>query len=341
MPNYSSSPLERVFVGPQTVFRTIPNGSGTWTQTGVKLIPHNRVQFTPGNELVPAGFKTGTTGSMAGHLGRKGPGGWTLEAPIRPSGAAGTAPDMDMLLAGAFGAIGTVVAATSVTYNWTDAAYFFLLAAFNRTASTNTQRWAWGSIVTELSLNLGSGDLIASFSGKNGYVMLSDNFANEDSVAKAGLTVALTEPTSPSIVGANVLAYGGSVTFGGSAVAEFQSANIVISTGRDLASVYQDQYPLAPVLGRHQIMLRSLRCLDSDGAALTTVKNAALNKTAMDVVVPVGTTAGYIITHTLKQVQFGNATITENGAEFDVEFGDSPAHVSGIGNLDDYKMVLT
>lgn len=341
MPNYSSSPLERFFIGPQTTFRTIPNSTGTWTQTGVKLIPHNKVSFTPGNENVPNVSKTGTTGQMAGHLGRKGPGGMTVEFPLRPSGAAGTPPDSDVILAGAFGAIGTVVASTSVTYNWTDALYFFLSAVFNRTANTCTNRWAWGSVVTELSLNLGQGDLIASVTCKNGYVMLSDNFANEDTVAKAGLTAALTEPSSPSIVGANVLSYTGSASFGGSAVAEFQSANIVITTGRDMSSAFQDQYPLAPVLGRHRIALRSLRFLDSDGGALTVVKNAAQSKSPLDVVITVGTTAGYITTHTLKQVQFGNATFTENGAEVDVEFGDSEANVSGIGLLDDYKIAFT
>jgi hypothetical protein len=341
MPNYSSSPLERVFIAPQTVLRTIPNSAGAWTNTGAKLIPHNKLTLTPGNELVAAPYKTGNTAMMAGHLGRKAAT-WSLEAPIRPSGSAGTPPDIDMLLATVMGAIGSVSAGVSVTYNWTDVPYFLLMLAFNKANTTNTQRWAFGSICTELSLNLGGGDLVGSFSMKSVYAVYSDNFSAEDTIGKAGLTAVPTEPGSPTIAGANILAYTGSASFGGSSVAEFLTGNIVISTGRDLvADGYADQYPFAPVLGRHMVNLRSLKFLDSDGAALSTVKQAAFTKTPLNVVIVTGTAAGYIITHTLKGVQFGNATISENGAQFDVDFGDSPAHTSGIGNLDDYQMVLT
>jgi hypothetical protein len=54
-----------------------------------------------------------------------------------------------------------------------------------------------------------------------------------------------------------------------------------------------------------------------------------------------GTAAGYIITHTLESVQFGNARFTETGSGVDVDFDDSPAHASALANIDEYKIALT
>jgi hypothetical protein len=178
--------------------------------------------------------------------------------------------------------------------------------------------------------------------GKCVYVVISDNFANEDSIAKAGYTAVPTAPAGPPLVGNLVLPFGGTTSFGGSAVAEFRSASISISSAKDLrADGFTDAYPDAIVQGRRRVSLTSLKCADSDGAALSTVKQAAFSKTAMNITIVQGATAGYIATHTIKGVQFGNAVINESGNAFDVDFGDSPGHASALANTDEYVLSFT
>jgi hypothetical protein len=178
--------------------------------------------------------------------------------------------------------------------------------------------------------------------GKCVYVMMSDNFANEDAIAKAGYTAVPTVPVSPTLTGNIVTPFSGTTSFGGSAVAEFRSASVSITTAKDLrADGFTDGYPDAIVQGRRKISLTSLKCADSDGAALSTVKAAAFNKTVMNLTIVQGATAGYIATHTFKNVQFGNAVINETGNAFDVDFGDSPAHASALANTDEYVLAFT
>lgn len=321
----------------------LPNATGAPTMTTAVLMPDTKVTLTPFNELIEADYKTGTGSMLAGILGRKGPGSWSIEAPLRPSGVAGTAPQLDALLAGAFGATATLVASTSATYNLLDTFSPFAIFLFNLLATTNSQQWAFGCVPSSLTINIGgTGYLKVTASGKCVYVMFSDNFSNEDTIAKAGYTAVPTVPASPTLTGNIVTPFGGTTSFGGSAMAEFRSASVSASTGKDLrADGFATAYPDAIVQGRRKVSLNSLKCADSDGAVLTTIKNAAFNKTALNITITQGTTAGYITTHTFKQVQFGNAVINENGSAFDVDFGDSPAHASALANTDEYVLAFT
>lgn len=343
MSNFSSSPLVRLFAMPQTSLLALPNSTGTPTMTTAKLLPHTKADFTPFNELIEADFMTGTGSELAGILGRKGPGTVAIEVAMRPSGAAGTAPDADGVLASIFGATATLVASTSATYNLTDTIYPVAFFLFNRVATTNTQIWAFGCVPTDATLNIGgAGYLKLTANYKCVYVMYSDNFANEDTVAKAGYTAVPTEPSSPTVAGSIITPFAGTITIGGSSCPEFRSASLSIATGKDLrADGYLNAYPDAAVQGRRKVVLKSLKFADSDGAVLATVKNAAMNKTALDVVIAQGVTAGSIMTSTVKAVQFGNATITQNGAAIDVNFADSTAHASAIGSTNDLIISCT
>ena len=328
---------------PQTSLRALPNASGTPTLTTAVLMPDTKVTLTPFNELIEADYKTGTGSMLAGIQGRKGPGSWSAEAPVRPSGVAGTAPQMDALLAGLFGATATIVASTSATYNLVDTFSPFAIFLFNLLATTNSQQWAFGCVPSSATINIGgAGYLKITANGKCVYVMFSDNFANEDVTAKAGYTAVPTVPASPTLTGNIVTPFTGTTSFGGSAMVEFRSASVSIMCAKDLrADGFTDPYPDAIVQGRRKVSLTSLKCADSDGAVLTTVKNAAFNKTTMNVTIVQGATAGSITTHTFKNVQFGNAVINESGSAFDVDFGDSPMHATALANTDEYVLAFT
>src|SRR6185312_17312482 len=112
---------------------------------------------------------------------------------------------------------------------------------------------------------------------------------------------------------------------------EFISAQISGTTGRKLR-MDGGKYPTAMVQGVRNVILRSLKLADSNGAALAANKNAAASKTPGDIVIVQGGVATFTATHTLKSVQLGNYSFSENGEGLDITFDDSPAHTSAVGS---------
>jgi hypothetical protein len=242
------------------------------------------------------------------------------------------------------------VAATSVTYNTKDHTASNLvppvaLALFNESGSGNTVQFGYGGVIQNWSISVGgNGSVRITFDGMFFYVLESDNFASEDTVGKGGLTAFPTEPNSPALAGNIIPAFAASITFGGSAVAEFRSATIKGTTGRELRMDGVGPYPDVSISqGRRKVSLSSLKFADSDGAALITVKNAGRSKSPLDMVSVQGNVAGYILTHTLKQIQFpaDAHSYSENGNSIDVDFGDAPAHASALANTNEYTLALT
>jgi hypothetical protein len=346
MANYSSAPLRSVVVVPQASLRTIPNTSGAASFTNAALIPHDDVKIspTPGVVLEEAQYKTGDGSMLTGIQGMKGPWAVSLTAPVRMSGAAGTVPGMDTILAAIFGKASTVVASTSVTYGLADAVLPFCLYLFDRVGTTLTQQVAWGIVPRTATLNIGGrGFFKVVMAGDACYNLISDNFANEDTIGKAGLTAFPAFP-SVSLAGNVIDAYGNgsSITFGGTGAIDFRSGQLEIQTGKILrADGFQDLYPDIAIPGRRKVSVKSLTFANSDAAVLTTVKNASISKAALDVVIVLNNVAGYIATITIKQVQFGGAEITESGENVNCVFGDSPAHETALAALNDITIVLT
>lgn len=340
---FSSSAPIRVYTGPQTTLRTIPNSSGTWTTTGVKWAPHVSIDMPTATELVQPTFKIGSGGKLAGIPGRQG------GAPVRGqfafflSGTAGTLPDLDNMLAAIFGKVATVAAGVSVTYGFGFATLPFIIAVYNRIDAASTNRLSWGNIPTRATLNLGGGGyFMIDYEGVAGYTLISDQFSSEPSVAKAGLTTFPAEPTAAA-VGNIILPYNGSATFGGAATAEFISAQLEISTGAASRNDgFADSYTFATFPGTHVVTLKSMKCADSTGTALAAIKKASVTKVPMDVVlVQSGSGAGYTATHTIKGVQFGNAHWNENGNALDIDFDDSTASESSYTATDAYSVAFT
>jgi hypothetical protein len=339
----SSSPLRRLWFQPQTTFNVIPNSSGTWTNTGAKFIPFTKADIRRVIAMIAADYKTGTGSMLSGIPGRASASG-SFSLPFMPSGAAGTVPQSDALLANIFGQAATVVASTSVTYNQADGPVSGLIAAlFNESNAGSSMQFAYGGAVGSFTLNIGGGgDLGIDADIQFVYDLESDNFANEDTAGKAGLTTYPAEPGSPTLTGNIIPSFlsTGQISIGGNSLVEFVSAQINGNTGRVLR--YDGgKYATAIVQGRRGISLRSLKMADTNSANLTTLKNLAASKSAVDVVIVQGGTAGYTVTHTLKSVQFGDSSFSENGAALDVDFGDSMAHASALANVNDYVLALT
>jgi hypothetical protein len=338
---FSSSPLRRLWLAPQTTFNAVPNSTGTWTDTGATMNPYTNANIQRMVGLIDADYKTGKASKLAGIAGRASAKGSFL-IPLVLSGAAGTAPMAGLLLKNAFG-VETVSEDTSVTYSQSDAAVAaFIAALYNESDSGCTDQFAYGGVVTDFTLNLG-GDGYLSIDANVDFVydLESDNFANEDTAGKAGLTTFPAEPSSPAFTGNIVPSFlSSSITIGGNALPEFVSAQIKVTTGRVLR--YDGgKYATAIVQGRRMAVLQSIKLADSNSSALTAVKNLAASKTASDVIAALGGAAGYTATLTAKSVQLGNASFVENGAGLDIQFEDSPAHASAVGNTDEITLALT
>lgn len=340
----SGAPLRRLYAQLNPTFGTVVNTSGTWADTTSKLVPHNSINIKRIIDLIEAEYKTGTGSMLTGTPGRVSAS-FSGEVPLMPSGAAGTAPNCNPILANIFNGTATLVSSTSATYNFVDGVSNPLtLAHFNEASSSHQQQFLHSGIIETFTINLGGGGYVTlSFDGKGLACLEKDYFSSEETTAKGGLTTFPAEPSSPALAGNQLGAFTASVTFGGTATAEFVSAQLKGNTGRSIRFDGVGRYATGVVQGRRGVALGSLKFADSDGAGLAAVKNAAATKTAMDVIIVQGSTAGYIMTHTLKSVQFGGDgfSISENGAGVDVDFGDGKAHASSLSGVNDYVLALT
>jgi hypothetical protein len=339
---FSSAVLRRLGFSPQTLLATIPNSTGTWTNTGFKFCPHTKADLRRIVAPIQADYKTGTGSMLAGIPGRKSASG-SVSCPFIPSGAAGTKPDLDLLLQNIFGVGATVVSSTSVTYNQADGASIPFCAAIFNESGGGTSQFGYGGTVGNFTLNVG-GDGYMAIDADFALLWLleTDNYANEDAAGKGGVTVAFpADPGSPAIAGAIVPSFvSTSISIGGNSLVELVSAQVSGDTGRRIR-MDGGVYGTAVVQGRRGVSLKSLKFADSAGANLATLKNLAASKAATDVVIVQGAGAGLIVTTTLKSVQFDNFSYSENGAGLDVDFSDSPAHASAVGSVNDIKIALT
>ena len=178
MPTYSGSWLDRVIVQTQTGgLRAFNNTSGTWTSTGAKIPRHYGLTMTQNNPVVPTPYKTGTRSTLVGVRGRRS-GTFSFSFPLIPNGAAGVVPDCDPLLAATFGQAGTVVASTSVTYNFLDNGFIpFGIFRYNKSGgSSPTNFYGGGCVVQRYTINLGGEYLTATVEGKALYIGDSQQF---------------------------------------------------------------------------------------------------------------------------------------------------------------------
>lgn len=339
---YGFGRLERAYAQIQTSFRTIPNTTGTWNSGTAKWIRHASLQLNPTLPVVEIPWKTGTRSRVTGTIGRKG-GTWSLPGiPVIPSGAAGTAPDLDPLFQAAFGGAGTNVPATSHTYNLIDTAVpSLVLASFQKTGGTLTNRLAWGCIVEQVDLVYNGDIFVANFSGSFAYMIDSDYFSSEDTVGKAGLTVSPAEPGSPSVNGSQLPGFGGTFTVDSQTGLAITSMGISIRTGNVLKNdAASDGYAFTALGGARSVSV-SLSVQDDDSAALQGLKNKSKTKAAITISAALGSTAGSIVTATANAVQLTQSQISDDQVGFTTNFGTSMAHATTISGTNDVVLQFT
>lgn len=327
---YSASALDAVYLLAQTANtpRTIAN------LTGAKFTRHQSCQFTQNRPVPPAPFKTGTRSQLIGIAGRTSAG-FSWSGPLIPNGVAATAPDTGVLLQSAMGAV------TGATYSFSDTVYLpFLLARFNKSGgSSPTHQIAGGCIAQRLTITGGGDHLMMSVDGASVAICDSTQFASYtgyDAISKFTLSAFPSEP-SASVNGSLINGFGGTATLDGNSHADLRGNwSVTINSGLEFAADgYSDGYPFAIVGGRRSVGLSNLHFIDNDGATLNNLKTKSFTKAAMDLVIVANNVAGSIVTITLKSVQLAPYQIVEDGAAFDINFGESMAHGSALASVDD------
>lgn len=344
----SSSRDRALFAQIQASPRVITNTSGTWTSTGTQKVRFNTFTNNANNAINAPTYKTGFRSRLLGVRGRQS-GGATLQKPFIPSGTAGTPPDDDPILASIFGAIGQVVASTSVTYAFNDIVKYLFLPEYNTTpgASSPTNSYLLGSVAQSCKFTGGGNflDYEVQFTSVGlGDSVNFSSYTGGDALLKGGLT---TYPALPTITtNGNVISGFGSgagFSIGGSALAEVRgTCEISINTGVEpIPDALNDAYPIAFVGGERQVSIANITCIDSDSTLLNSLKAASFSKAAVALAFVFGNVAGSIVTINLPNVQVGGITWQESGAALNIQFGDSIAVASTSALTDEFNMVCT
>jgi hypothetical protein len=346
-----NSPLiKRLFVQQQTsgAVTSFNNSSGTWTNTGAKLIKVDPqgARITKNAPYTTLPYVTGSQSVQAGVRGRKSAGFELRNIPIQPSGTAGTAPDADPIFQSIFGAAPTIVSSTSVTYAFSDfTALPISIFEFAHGSTTLTSTAAWGCIPQRVTLNYNSIFLNMDVSGVGGYVIDSAGFAGIDTQGQGGLTAFPVEPSSPTSNGSVLAGFGN----GWTATLDSQNESLKVRvqsvefmTGYNLiGDVYGSAYAVAPSYGIRRVGLK-ISALDDDSSALNDLKlKADTDGSLISCVIVAGTTAGSIFTVNLNNVQPNAFNLETSGDTINFDMPTSYANASTVGSANDCTVVFT
>lgn len=320
-----------------------PNSSGTATLAGTDAVRHIRLELPGfGGETIVSAAKTGALGRLAGIEGRAGGAAWRAELPFQLSGTAGTAPDMDPILEAIFGAAGTDSAGVSVTYALADAVPGLTLWSFRTvggSASNVAQRVAWGAMLDDFELTTAEGELVLRVGGTCSFALPSIGFASFSTAQKGGLSAFPSEPT-PSYAGNIIPGFIGSLTINAVNTFSVEQFSVRGRLNRSLRYAFGSRVPTVPIAGRREISC-SFRIFEENVAAVNTMRDLQRSKTAVDVSLVFGETAGYIATFALNGVVLSSETLDDSGTEYILSMADNPASMTNATTADELGLVLT
>jgi hypothetical protein len=335
MPNYVLSRNERIYLATETAFGTAV------APTGTDAVRHINARFKPVVQTLQRRDKTGTRSQSIGTKGRQ-HGTWSLNASLVHGADADDVPDYEPLYASAFGAAGTVTATTRVRYTLADTLKTFSAWIYRGDGTgTPNHEMAWGNIVRRITFNLGEDVAEFSAEGECAWVQGSKSFAGATTAEKAGQASFPAEPVSATTLGNLIAGFTGSITLGGSPIADIISAQIVMDTGAEVVKrTFGSRLPSGVEAGERMVTI-SFSIYNSDDAGLETLREAAESKTPVDAVIAVGDTAGGIYTFTVKQIQLESPDLEDGERRMVVQFPESRAYGTSLTAKDELQMDLT
>lgn len=327
-----------------SALRTVQNSSGVWTNTGTKKLRFTSFTMTPIRPVVDINYKTGNSSQPVGITGRASAT-FSGSLPLILSGAAGTVPDVDPILAHIFGQAGAVVASTSVTYSLSDSIITSCAFWYDKNnLATPSNMFLLGAIIKTWKLSFNGPFPMLQIDGEAVYAVDQTYFASfsgSDVIVKGGLTSYPVEP-SVATTGNAQAGFGGTLTLDSNSMTPRGNLEITGTTGLEFATDgYPDAYPYAVVRGLRRISFSNLTFLNDDSTGIVNLKQKSESKAAITGTLVLGTTAGSICTVTLNNLQLTKNNFSENGTFLDVNFQNSPAHASNTTVTDDCTLALT
>lgn len=265
---------------------------------------------------------------------------WAMSCSLAGNGAAGTAPDIGPFLEATLGKQ-TIVAATSVAYDPDDVNPTLSIMLRDKPTSVD-QLIAFGAIVQQARFNIGPSIPTVDFSGQCRWVLHKDLFASNDTPGKGGLAAFPSEPASPVTNGTPPRGRSGVITLDGNAYTTFRSAQFVINTGRSLSDPdWNSTYPGDPQSGFRTVSIESLELYDDDSANLAALKGKALSKTAVNLSLQIGTTAGNIWNFKLNNVILPMPAYGWGDSRRTVVFRSNEGAAATVTSKDECQILLT
>lgn len=333
---------ERVYIQVTHPFETtIPNSSGTATVANGDLVPVQSLELNLDSTVIPSGAKTSGLGRLPGIAGRR-TGRWSGVFPFQPSGAAGTAPNVDPILQAVFGQAPTVTPGTSVAYSFSDSGTPSSLTiwSFRPAASNVFQRVARGCLVDTFSISTGDGELVLNVGGPCCGILDSVNFASYDTVDKGGLSAFPSEPSTPTSTGSSIPNFLGSATIDGVSTHQIESFAVNVRLNRTLRYVFSQRVPSVPISQLRDVLL-SLGIYEEATANLAALRFNPYERDRFGATLVFGDTAGSIATFTFGEIVLPSETLDVSNNESIVRFNDAQAHISAAGENDEMTLTLT
>lgn len=319
----------------------VPNTAGAADVANGDALRHINGSLAVENIVIPPRGKTGSRSNLIGQGGRRGAN-WSVEIPLMSSSGAGVAPDSGPLWEAIFGKAGTVVASTSVTYDFADVVAGLALWLFSDPSGADTHdRVVGGGVVNEFEIRPNLADIATMrVSGAGVYIVNKPNFASLDTGAKCGLTAWPTEPASPAYTGSEMPGDYGSITINSVADFKLQDWTIRGTLGRSLRHAFGNRYPSVPIQGNRVITLDASLFLEntSDVSAL---RHLAYSKASFDATIVIGDTAAGILTFTCNDMQMPAEEVSDTDAEQILSLNGMTMAATSASVTDEFKAVWT
>ncbi len=325
----------------QSAFDAIPNTTGTATVSNSDCCLITSLTTEAKVNEIERPDLTGSLDRIVAQGGRR-IASWAASMSAAPNGAAGTAPDCKNFLQGIFGAAGTVVASTSVTYSLADALFYLAIWDFMNLVPNATQKCCFNSLVQKFEAAFGGDVPTFSFSGEGSWVYDNDQAADgtTPTAAKGGLTAWPSVPSSPVVNGTFPQGFKVTATIDSNAYTNIVSGKVALSVMRELLKTGNTEFATAGVPGDRLVNL-DWSMADNDSANLRTLKQKAFTRTPVNATFVIGTVAGNIWTHQLNNIIVPKPTYSAQGTRRVVNFSGAVAYPSSISAKDQYTLKAT
>lgn len=334
---YPESRLQRGYASPETTFGTAvaPVAADAFLFVDLKMDSSVPLNKRPD--------KTGSLGQIVGTAGKRVSNTGSMRCSLAGSGTAGTPPDIYPFLDAGFGAAGTVVAATSVTYNRGETAPKSISLWDYNALATASQRALFSAIVQSMKVEFGADFAYFDCSLDAKVYADSDILASLDTEGKCGLSAWPAEPASPVTSGTSVKGYKGTVTLDGQTYTTLSTGTVDIAVPRPLYKTQWGSDWAGDPANGETVTTVNLTMRDDDSANLKALKAKSTlgSATPVNLSFAIGTVAGNIWTINCKQVVLTAPVYAYDQTHRTVSFNGCQCNISAIGLKDDVTLVCT